>query len=633
MLLAKELKVGLDSEAGLVKALDGLSISIERGETFALVGESGCGKSMTALALMRLLPENGRITNGDITLQVENKGVDIVALPERAMREVRGGSVGIIFQEPGTSLNPVMRVGEQLVEAIETHTPLRGDASRAKAIEWLTKVGIPEPARRIDDYPFQMSGGQKQRVMIAIALAAEPEVLIADEPTTALDVTIQAQILDLLKQLQRDLGMGMLLITHDLAVVSQMAHRVALMYAGQIVEVAEAKDFFASPLHPYAKQLLAALPDTAKRGQQLTAIKGTVPALTRDFTSCRFVERCVYALPECHTTQPQLLGVGASIGTQEEHAVRCLLYANNAVPDLNIIPAKNISNTSKNIPVLASVNSHKSGVPNDSILLDVQNLAVEFPIRKGLLKREVGVVRALDGVSFSVRRGKTLALVGESGCGKTTTGKALLRLYEGIARVSGKAVLDGVDLLTADADKLRAARRKIQIIFQDPFASLNPRMRVGEILDEGMQALRPEWSAEQRQARMTQLVERVGLRPESVQRYPHEFSGGQRQRIAIARALAVEPELIICDEPTSALDVSVQAQILNLLTELQRELNVAFLFITHNFGVVEYFADDIAVMNKGKIVEGGPATQVLAAPQDAYTKRLLAAVPRLKQVA
>jgi peptide/nickel transport system ATP-binding protein len=469
--------------------------------------------------------------------------------------------------------------------------------------------------------------------MIAIALAAEPEVLIADEPTTALDVTIQAQILDLLKQLQRDLGMGMLLITHDLAVVSQMAHRVALMYAGQIVEVAEAKDFFVSPLHPYAKQLLAALPDTAKRGQQLTAIKGTVPALTRDFTSCRFVERCVYALPECHTTQPQLLGVGASLGTQEEHAVRCLLYANNAIPDLNIIPANNISNTSKYIPVLASVNSHKSGVPNDSILLDVQNLAVEFPIRKGLLKREVGVVRAVDGVSFSVQRGKTLALVGESGCGKTTTGKALLRLFEGVARVSGKAVLDGVDLITADADKLRAARRKIQIIFQDPFASLNPRMRVGEILDEGMQALRPEWSAEQRQARMTQLVERVGLRPESVQRYPHEFSGGQRQRIAIARALAVEPELIICDEPTSALDVSVQAQILNLLTELQRELNVAFLFITHNFGVVEYFADDIAVMNKGKIVEGGPATQVLAAPQDAYTKRLLAAVPRLKKVA
>ncbi len=626
MLLAKDLKVGLDSDAGLVKAIDGLSISIERGETFALVGESGCGKSMTALALMRLLPENGRITQGDITLQVENKNVDLVALPERAMREVRGGSVGIIFQEPGTSLNPVMKVGEQLIEAIETHTPLRGDAARAKAIEWLTKVGIPEPARRIDDYPFQMSGGQKQRVMIAIALAAEPEVLIADEPTTALDVTIQAQILDLLKQLQRDLGMGMLLITHDLAVVSQMAHRVALMYAGQIVEVAEAKDFFASPFHPYAKQLLAALPDTAKRGQQLTAIKGTVPALTREFTGCRFVDRCVHAIADCHNTLPQL----ENAGTQEAHAVRCLLYRNHAIPDLSIAQ---YSDTSKDISSVADINSAFSDYPNNSILLDVKDLAVVFPIRKGLLKREVGAVRAVDGVSFSVRRGKTLALVGESGCGKTTTGKALLRLFEGVARVSGKAVLDGVDLLTADADRLRAARRKIQIIFQDPFASLNPRMRVGEILDEGMQALRPEWSAEQRKARMTQLVERVGLRPESVLRYPHEFSGGQRQRIAIARALAVEPELIICDEPTSALDVSVQAQILNLLTELQRELNVAFLFITHNFGVVEYFADEIAVMNKGKIVEGGPATQVLAAPQDAYTKRLLAAVPRLKKVA
>ncbi len=622
MLLANDLKVGLDSDSGLVKALDGLSISIAQGETFALVGESGCGKSMTAMALMRLLPENGRITSGDISLQAEGKHLDLVALPERQMREVRGGSVGIIFQEPGTSLNPVMRVGEQLIEAITTHTPLRGEAARAQAIQWLTKVGIPDPARRIDDYPFQMSGGQKQRVMIAIALAAEPEILIADEPTTALDVTIQAQILDLLKELQRDLGMGMLLITHDLAVVSQMAHRVALMYAGQIVEVAQAKDFFANPLHPYARQLLAALPDTAKRGQQLSAIKGTVPALTRDFVSCRFVERCVHAQPQCHNTVPPLQGVNAAIGTQEDHAVRCMLYAQNARPDFGPTLTLNNSDTTPQNQVRAN--------HDDSVLLAVQDLKVQFPIRKGLLKREVGVVRAVDGVSFSVRRGKTLALVGESGCGKTTTGKALLRLYESIARVSGTAMLDGVDLITADADQLRAARRKIQIIFQDPFASLNPRMRVGEILDEGMLALRPEWTPAQRQTRMTQLVERVGLRAESVERYPHEFSGGQRQRIAIARALAVEPELIICDEPTSALDVSVQAQILNLLTELQRELNVAFLFITHNFGVVEYFADDIAVMSQGKIVESGPATKVLSAPQDPYTKRLLNAVPRLK---
>ncbi len=630
MLTAHSLKVGLDSEAGLVKALDGLSISIERGETFALVGESGCGKSMTAMALMRLLPENGRITQGDVHLQAEGKEIDLVALPERAMRGVRGGSVGIIFQEPGTSLNPVMRVGDQLIEAIETHTPLRGEAAKNKAIEWLTKVGIPEPARRIDDYPFQMSGGQKQRVMIAIALAAEPEVLIADEPTTALDVTIQAQILDLLKQLQRDLGMGMLLITHDLAVVSQMAHRVALMYAGQIVEVADAKDFFAKPLHPYARKLLAALPDTAKRGQQLTAIRGTVPALTREFEGCRFVDRCSFAMDSCKVTQPELMNVDA--GTHE-HAVRCLKYDNKAMPELIESASDEKSHTHTATNSFASVTSITSDKPVGSILLSVENLSVEFPIRKGLLRREVGAVRAVDGVSFQVLRGKTLALVGESGCGKTTTGKALLRLFDGIARVSGKAVLDGVDLITADADKMREARRKIQIIFQDPYASLNPRMRVGQIIDEGMLSLRPEWNAEQRQQRMTQIVARVGLRPESVQRYPHEFSGGQRQRIAIARALAVEPELIICDEPTSALDVSVQAQILNLLIELQRELGIAFLFITHNFGVVEYFADDIAVMNKGKLVESGKADAVLAAPLDAYTKRLLSAVPRLKQAA
>ena len=647
MLTTEALKVGLDSEAGLVKAIDGLNISIKRGETFALVGESGCGKSMTALALMRLLPENGRITQGDIHLLTDAKqNIDIVALPESQMRSIRGGSVGIIFQEPGTSLNPVMKVGDQLIETIETHTVLRGDAARAKAIDWLKRVGIPYPERRIDDFPFQMSGGQKQRVMIAIALAAEPEMLIADEPTTALDVTIQAQILDLLKELQRDLGMGMLLITHDLAVVSQMAHRVALMYAGQIVEVADAKDFFARPLHPYARKLLDAIPDSSKRGQALTAISGTVPALTREFEGCRFVDRCSYAEGLCKSTLPQLIAVDQSGSNKygvTEHAVRCIKYRHGATPDLNdpvqfipIAPTIVTTATNQTGTPAKIVNAHtanlvfaKNAASGNDVILKVENLTVEFPIRKGLLKREVGAVKAVDSVSFEVKRGKTLALVGESGCGKTTTGKALMRLFDGIARVSGSASLDGVDLTVADAQAMRAARRKIQIIFQDPFASLNPRMRVGEILDEGMQSLRPEWIAQQRLKRMTELVERVGLRAEAVDRYPHEFSGGQRQRIAIARALAVEPELIICDEPTSALDVSVQAQILNLLAQLQRELGVAFLFITHNFGVVEYFADDIAVMSKGKIVELGSAQTVLNNPRNAYTKRLLSSVPRL----
>jgi peptide/nickel transport system ATP-binding protein len=609
MLETTGLKVGLDSEAGLVKALDGLSLSIKRGETFALVGESGCGKSMTAMALMRLLPENGRVTHGHVRFE----GTDIVDLPEASMRDVRGGSMGIIFQEPATSLNPVMRVGDQIVETIETHTALRGAAARTKAIEWLKKVGIPEPERRIDDYPFQMSGGQKQRVMIAIALAAEPELLIADEPTTALDVTIQAQILDLLKQLQRDMGMALLLITHDLAVVSQMAHRVALMYAGQIVEVSEAAEFFAKPLHPYARQLVSALPDAAKRGMALSAIKGTVPALTREFAGCRFVDRCTVAVERCHTMPPELEVIAGT------HAVRCHFYQ----------PGEGMFD----IPVTVQIQSAHRKTSEGNILLEVKDLRVEFPIRKGLLKREVGAVKAVDGVTFQVRQGRTLALVGESGCGKTTTGKALLRLFDGIARVSGSATLDGKPLLSLDGEALREARRKIQIIFQDPFASLNPRMRVGEILEEGMATLRPEWSAKERDERMSALLERVGLRPDAVARYPHEFSGGQRQRIAIARALAVEPEIIICDEPTSALDVSVQAQILNLLGELQQQLGVAYLFITHNFGVVEYFADEIAVMNRGKIVEAGLAEQLLANPQDAYTQRLLAAVPRLAAAA
>ncbi|MBU6437411.1 MAG: dipeptide ABC transporter ATP-binding protein [Betaproteobacteria bacterium] len=619
MLQAEELKVALDSESGLVRAIDGLDLAIARGETFALVGESGCGKSMTAMALMRLLPENGRVTGG----QVRFDGKALVDLPESRMRDVRGGSMGIIFQEPATSLNPVMRIGDQIVETIETHTALRGPAARDKALEWLTKVGIPEPQRRIDDYPFQMSGGQKQRVMIAIALAAEPELLIADEPTTALDVTIQAQILDLLRQLQRDIGMGMLLITHDLAVVSQMAHRVALMYAGQIVEVAEADAFFAQPQHPYARQLLAALPDAAKRGAPLAAIKGTVPPLTRDFAGCRFAERCVYAVERCRNEPPQLRVV------QGSHAVRCHLA--EQIGAQHDADAKNGTQNGASEPIHAtpSAGSPLKNKAESDVLLEVSNLSVEFPIRKGLLKREVGAVRAVDGVSFSLQRGRTLALVGESGCGKTTTGKALMHLFDGVARVAGDARLGGEPLLQRQGDALRAARRRMQIIFQDPFASLNPRMRVGEILDEGMAALRPEWALPERTARMAQLLDRVGLRPEAVGRYPHEFSGGQRQRIAIARALAVEPEIIICDEPTSALDVSVQAQILNLLAELQRELGVAYLFITHNFGVVEYFADHIAVMNRGRIVEAGEASAVIGNPVDPYTRRLLSAVPRL----
>ena len=549
LLAVRGLDVDIAGDSGMTHAVKRLQLAISQRETFALVGESGCGKSMTALALLRLLPDAGRIVGGQIDLD----GEDLNRLPESAMRGVRGGRIGIIFQEPSTSLNPVMRVGDQIIETLAAHTPLRGAAARARAIDWLRRVGIPEPERRVDDYPFQFSGGQKQRVMIAIALAAEPLLLIADEPTTALDVTVQAQVLDLLAGIQREIGMAVLLITHDLAVVRNVAHHVALMRGGEIVESASAEEFFRAPKHPYARQLFDAIPTFEKRGVPLSQAGRAAQA--RDAARKR----------------PREPGV----------------------------------------------------------VLDVQDLKVHYPVRKGPLRRVASWVKAVDGVTFTLRAGETLALLGESGCGKTTTGKALLRLIDG-ARISGRAMLQGQDLLTADRARLQRLRQDIQIVFQDPYASLDPRMRVGDILDEGLESLRRGLGARERRDRAVRLVERVGLPANTLARYPHEFSGGQRQRIAIARALAVEPKVLICDEPTSALDVSVQAQILDLLRELQDELGIAYLFITHNFGVVEYLADRIAVMDGGRIVERGEADAVLHAPRQDMTRRLLDAVPRLQ---
>ncbi|WP_238879890.1 ABC transporter ATP-binding protein [Achromobacter xylosoxidans] len=549
LLAVRGLDVDIAGDSGMTHAVKRLQLAISQRETFALVGESGCGKSMTALALLRLLPDAGRIVGGQIDLD----GEDLNRLPESAMRGVRGGRIGIIFQEPSTSLNPVMRVGDQIIETLVAHTPLRGAAARARAIDWLRRVGIPEPERRVDDYPFQFSGGQKQRVMIAIALAAEPLLLIADEPTTALDVTVQAQVLDLLAGIQREIGMAVLLITHDLAVVRNVAHHVALMRGGEIVESASAEEFFRAPKHPYARQLFDAIPTFEKRGVPLSQAGRAVQA------------------QDAARKRPREPGV----------------------------------------------------------VLDVQDLKVHYPVRKGPLRRVASWVKAVDGVTFTLRAGETLALLGESGCGKTTTGKALLRLIDG-ARISGRAMLQGQDLLTADRARLQRLRQDIQIVFQDPYASLDPRMRVGDILDEGLESLRRGMGARERRDRAVRLVERVGLPANTLARYPHEFSGGQRQRIAIARALAVEPKVLICDEPTSALDVSVQAQILDLLRELQGELGIAYLFITHNFGVVEYLADRIAVMDGGRIVELGEADAVLHAPRQDMTRRLLDAVPRLQ---
>jgi peptide/nickel transport system ATP-binding protein len=613
MLQTQDLKVVLDAEVGLVKAIDGLTLSIDRGETFALVGESGCGKSMTALAMMRLLPENARITAGEVRLAQ----TDLLGLPELAMRRVRGARIGMIFQEPATSLNPVMRVGEQILETLQTHTTLRGRAARDKATDWLRRVGIPEPELCLDRYPFELSGGQKQRVMIAMVLAAEPDFLIADEPTTALDVTVQKQILDLLRDLQAERRLGLLLITHDLAVVAGMAHRVALMYAGQIVEVATATEFFAGPRHPYAALLLRALPDARRRGASLAAIRGNVPPLWLHFEGCRFAPRCHRAQTRCEREAPALLPITLLDGAvSQDHQARCF-FADE--PDPTCTTASAITPPSGNAA---------TGSASDTPVLVVRHLRVSYSPRGSLFQaRKPGFV-AVDDVSLSVRAGQTLALVGESGCGKTTLGRAVVQLLRRTAHVEGQALLDGRDLFGLHDRALHQARRDIQIVFQDPFASLNPRLRVQDILEEGMASLHPEWPPAERRQRLQTLLDQVGLRTDALNRFPHEFSGGQRQRLAIARALAVEPRVLVLDEPTSALDVSVQAQILNLLKSLQTERGLAYLFITHNIGVVEYIADEVAVMKRGQIVEAGPASQVLSSPQHDYTRTLLAAVPR-----
>jgi peptide/nickel transport system ATP-binding protein len=590
------------------RIVDDISFSIRAGETFALLGESGCGKSITALSLMRLLPDGVVHTGG--TVQMD--GVALFDLREREMREVRGGKMAMIFQEPGLSLNPVMTVGEQIAEVLALHHGIGGAAAQLRSVELLDQVGIPDAARRVREYPFQFSGGMKQRVMIAMALAGQPKLLIADEPTTALDVTIQAQVLQLLRDTQSASGMSLLLITHDLGVVSEMAHQVGVMYAGHIVEQASRTQLFAKPLHPYTQKLLAALPSSARAGQPLAAIPGSVPPLGSIKQGCRFTARCDKAWSLCGEKTPAWTVVGKGQG------VRCHLYSER-VAGSGLLVAKSEGQAAEH---KVGYKLQATGYP----LLQVSDLRVYFPIHKGILQRVIGQVKAVDGVSLEIPQGRTLALVGESGCGKTTLGKALLQL---IPPTAGSVQFSGQELTGLNKREIRAQRATMQMVFQDPYASLNPKMRVAEILEEGMTALNIERNSAARQAHIDTLLDQVGLARTSKWRYPHEFSGGQRQRIAIARALAVSPQLLICDEPTSALDVSVQAQILNLLKSLQQELGLSYLFITHNIAVVEYLAHEVCVMYLGRIVERGTAEQVLRAPRHPYTQALLSAVPRI----
>ena len=604
LLQVENLKTWFDTPEGTVRAVDGIDFDIAPGETLALLGESGCGKSISALSLLQLVPAPaGRIVSGRALLRLR----DVLALPEREMRAIRGKRIAMIFQEPQTSLNPVLTVGEQISEALPEVDKLNQREKRTHVAELLKAVGIADAARRYDEYPFQLSGGMKQRVMIAMALATQPDLLIADEPTTALDVTIQAQILALLKELQKKTGMAILFITHDLGVVAEVADRVAVMYAGQIVELAPRKKFFSAPQHPYSRKLFRSVPGRTRRGAALEVISGSVPSLKQEFHNCRFADRCDRVWDLCRQKVPAWI-------EQDDRGVRCHLY--NESVSVPVTPPASRRKSKKT----AATQADNAG----ETLLQVRNLKVHFPIYKGVFQRVVGQVKAVDGVSFDIARGRTLALVGESGCGKTTVGKGVLQL---LPPTDGSVLYHHRELTQLKGGELRSLRRHFQIIFQDPYASLNPRTLVGEILEEGLRAQGIGADRAMRQEKTAQLLQQVGLSPDARSRYPHEFSGGQRQRISIARALAVEPELIVCDEPTSALDVSVQAQVLNLLKRLQDELGLSYLFITHNLSVVEYLAHEVAVMYLGRIVERGNVDDVLTSPKHPYTEALLSAVP------
>ena len=590
----QDLKTYFYTEEGVVKAVDNVSLTIEQGKTLGIVGESGSGKSVTSLSIMQLLAATARIESGSISFL----GRDLVGLPEPEMRKIRGKEISMIFQEPMTSLNPVFTVGSQVAEAIILHQKASKAEARRRTIELFDEVGIPDPDERVDMYPHQMSGGQKQRVMIAMALSCNPKLLIADEPTTALDVTIQAQILDILRSLRDQRGMAILFITHDLGVIAEIADDVVVMLDGKMVEYGSILDIFANPQHPYTKGLLACRPRMDSPFKRLPTVDDYMETKT-DNGSVRLIEK---KMDQQRLDQLISQGRGRMLHPK---------------PELS-----NMGHPWEQGHHQPDTTSVAEGTPP---LLEVENLKVYFPIKKGVFSRTVGHVKAVDDISFRVYRGQTLGLVGESGCGKTTTGRAILRLIEPTA---GRVTYDGIDLSTLRGKALRKMRRRLQIIFQDPYGSLNPRMTIESAIIEPMIIQRLGTSQGDRRDRAATLLEEVDLEPDHLRRYPHEFSGGQRQRICIARAVAVEPEFIVCDESVSALDVSVQAQVLNLLKEMQEKRGLTYIFISHDLSVVKFMADMMAVMNEGKIVEFGPSENIYADPQEEYTKQLIEATPK-----
>ncbi|MEX1094712.1 MAG: ABC transporter ATP-binding protein, partial [Planctomycetales bacterium] len=583
------------TDDGVVRAVDDISLKIAPGHTLGLVGESGSGKSVTSLTIMRLLPEvSARIEAGRISFL----GRDLVKLPRKQMERLRGDEISMIFQEPGTSLNPVYRVGAQVVEAIRLHQDVSKAEARRRTIELFHEVGIPDPEVRLRSYPHEMSGGQKQRVMIAMALSCNPKLLIADEPTTALDVTIQAQILDLIRRLRDERNMAVLFITHDLGVIAEIADEVAVMFRGKIVEQAPVLDLFKNPRHPYTKGLLACRPRLETPYRRLPTVSDFMDVTERPGGELHIVEKRMDDARLAHLTTQ---GRGRMLHPKSRLKEMGHPWEEGHHPPGTTTVAE------RTTPILS-----------------VENLKVHFPIRAGVFSRIKDYVRAVDGIGFEVYPGQTLGLVGESGCGKTTTGRAILRL---IPLTDGVVRFEGADFSAMRGRELREFRRRIQIIFQDPYGSLNPRMTVESMLTEPMATHGLGKSRRDRRDRAAKLLHEVGLEPGHLSRYPHEFSGGQRQRICVARALSVEPDFIICDESVSALDVSVQAQVLNLLKDLQEQRKLTYVFISHDLSVVKFMSDMMAVMNDGKIVEFGPSENIYANPREEYTKRLIRAIP------
>lgn len=577
LLEVKNLVTEFRTEEETVKAVNDISFTLSKGETIGIVGESGSGKSVTSLSVMRLIPNPpGKITGGQIIYHSKRKGpIDIVKLSEKEMRELRGNEIAMIFQEPMTSLNPVYTCGDQVMEAILLHQKVNKKVAKEITIALFKEVQLPRPDDIFDSYPHQISGGQKQRVMIAMAMSCKPNILIADEPTTALDVTVQATILDLMLKLQREHDMGIMFITHDLGVIAELADKVVVMYKGKIVEQGSVMDIFSNPRHPYTKGLLACRPPLNKRLHWLPTVA--------DFMQTSNLGEMIESKQSVEEVTNKLV---VSKGEREEEHKK--LYAKQPI-------------------------------------LQIKNLKTYFPIKKGIFGKAKDYVKAVDDVSFDVYPGETLGLVGESGCGKTTLGRAVLRLVE---PTGGDVIFNGINITTLDLKKLRDLRKDIQIIFQDPYSSLNPRITIGQAIMEPMQVHGILENDKARKERVIELLHRVNMNESHFYRYPHEFSGGQRQRICIARALALKPKFIICDESVSALDVSVQAQVLNLLNELKREFDFTYIFISHDLSVVKFMSDRMVVMNKGKIEEMGDADEIYNNPQTEYTKNLINSIPK-----